>query len=105
MPAGTWPVPKPSQAARNLRAKLLHPPPNRLVANVNTAFRHEVLDIAIAQREPEIQPNSMLNGNGRELVALVGHAMHQQVLSAMSPVGVVRVTVPFHGMTEGPVDG
>jgi len=32
---------------------------------------HEVLDIAVAQRKPKIQPNSMLDDNGRVLVALV----------------------------------
>ena len=48
------------------------PPADRLVADHDTAFEHEFLDFAEAEREPEVQPHAVVDDLGRVAVAFVG---------------------------------
>lgn len=85
----------PSQAARNLRPELQHPSAVHLAAHLETALESKALELALAQCEPKVQPNSMLDDDGRHLVALVGQAMRQPMLAARSQCGAASVTSPL----------
>jgi hypothetical protein len=50
------------------RSELQDPAPDRLVGNVETPFREELLDVAIAEREPGIQPHCVPDDRRRKLV-------------------------------------
>jgi hypothetical protein len=56
---------------------MVHPTPNCLVRNRNPAFRQQILDIAKAQSEPEIQPDRLLNDLRRESVSVVADFLHR----------------------------
>jgi len=47
------------------------PQSDRLVTDRDTAFSHQILDIAAAQIEAMIEPNNVLNDLGRKAVALI----------------------------------
>ncbi len=55
-----------------LLPELVRPPPHRFIAEHDAASGHQLFDIAKAQREPEVQPNSMGDNLGGESVTLVG---------------------------------
>lgn len=50
------------QAPRKHRAEFEHPTPDRLIGEVKPALGKQVLHIAIAQGEPEIQPDRVVIG-------------------------------------------
>lgn len=49
---------------------------NRLVGHVDATLCEQIFNISIAEREPEVEPNRMLDNRGREAVAGVGEAAH-----------------------------
>ncbi len=61
MPLWVCPRTPSSQTSHDRRAKPLYPSPNGLVRHFDTPFSHELLDVAEAQVESSIQPNSALN--------------------------------------------
>jgi hypothetical protein len=70
---------------RDDRAEFQYPTPNRLIGEVETALGQELLDVAIAQREPQIEPDRMLNDRRREAMPAIGEDCHaQSYLAAMS---------------------
>ena len=69
MPASRRPWPAPSDPCGIDPAELERPSTYRLVGDVDAAFREEILDIAVAQGEPEIEPDRMLDDRGRKSVA------------------------------------
>src|SRR5580704_13713436 len=50
------------------RSELQHPAPYRLVGNVETALREQLLNVAIAEREPGIKPNCVPDNGWRKLM-------------------------------------
>ena len=72
MPAVRRPWPAPADPRGIGAAKLERPSTHRLVGGIDAALSKQVLDIAIAQREPEIEPDRMLDDHGREAVTGVG---------------------------------
>ena len=46
-----------------------HPRTNRLVSDVDSSLREKILDIPVAHRETEIEPNGLSNNVGVEAVA------------------------------------
>ena len=52
------------------------PPPNRFVAHHYTAFKHEFLDAAEAEREPEAQPHAMVDDLDRVAVTFARRHCH-----------------------------
>ncbi len=52
-----------------LTADIQHPPPHRLVGDIQTALDEQIFDVAIAEREPHIEPNGVPDNHRRELVA------------------------------------
>ena len=53
-------------------------PPARSIAlkGIDTAFGEQVLDVAIAEREPEVELGSMLDDGGRKVMAGVEDLAH-----------------------------
>ena len=52
------------------------PAPDRFVGEVEPAFGKELLDIAVAQGEAEVEPDRVLDDLGREAMAAVGERGH-----------------------------
>jgi len=50
---------------------MVHPTPNGLIGHNNPPFREQVLDVAQAEGEPEVQPYRLTNDLGREPVARI----------------------------------
>jgi hypothetical protein len=53
-----------AQLSRDRGAELQHPSAHRFVGDIEPAFGQQFLDIAVAQGEPEIQPNRVLDDPG-----------------------------------------
>jgi hypothetical protein len=66
-------------------SELQDPAPDRLIGGLDAALCQEFLDIAVAEREPEIEPDCVLDDLGWELVTRVGDGLY--------PCGLPR-TVP-----------
>ncbi len=56
--------------------ELKRPTALRLVGDIDAAFGKQILNVALAQRKPEIQPDGVLDDLGRKAVASVGRAGH-----------------------------
>ncbi len=48
-----------------------HPQTHRLIADVNSSLREKILDVPVAHRKTEIEPNGLSNDIGMEAVAPV----------------------------------
>ena len=58
-----------AQVPRKLSPELQDPASDRLVRNVQAAFGQEFLDVAVAERETQIEPDGMADDVRREAVA------------------------------------
>src|SRR5271166_1838339 len=65
-----------AQVGRDHRSEMVHPTPNRLVRHRDSAFRQQILDVAQAESEPEVEPNCLLNNLGRETIPAVADFLH-----------------------------
>jgi hypothetical protein len=73
-----------SQAGGDLGSEVIDPAPNGLVRDDDPALREQILDVAIAEREPEIQSDRLLNDLRR--VAGVADFLHSFRYRAVKPV-------------------
>ena len=64
--------PQPTEVAGEHGAELQDPAPNDLVRALDAALGQELLHIAVAEREPEVEPRCVPDDLGRKLVAGVG---------------------------------
>ena len=69
-----------AQATREDRSELQNPAPNRLIRDLETALGEQLLSVAVAQGEAEIQPNGMLDDETGEPVAAVAERGHLATL-------------------------
>src|SRR5271169_2929743 len=77
MPAIAWPRTAPPQSARNNRPEFQHPAAHRLVRDIESALGEKLLHIAVAQGEPKVQPDGVLDDDrGKTMAAVrdIGHA-------------------------------
>ena len=88
VPRRARPLPPPSELTGKDRPELEHPSPDRLVRHIEPALGEQVLDVAEAQREPEIQLDGLPDDLGRETVTMVLGAGHRTTL----PSGSTRRT-------------
>ena len=60
-----------AQPAREYRLELEDPLPDCFVRDVETTFGEQLLNVAVAQRETEIQPDGVLDDEGGEAVPTI----------------------------------
>src|ERR1700738_2862736 len=58
------------------RPEMVHPAAHRLIGDQDAAFRQQIFDVARAQREPNIEPDRLLDDFGREPVPLEAYFLH-----------------------------
>lgn len=82
--------------------ELVAPGPNRLVCHGHAALGHQLLDIAIADREPEIQPYAVADDFRGKTVAMVGRARAVYEPFHQNPRQLDRATrrAESRGMTD-----
>ena len=103
MPAIARPRATLAQPSRDRGTELQHPSPHRFVGDVEPSFGQQLLDIAVAQGEAEIEPDRVLDDLGREAMAAVAERAHADILSdtplASDPVSVTMPSMfePIHG--------
>src|SRR6266851_8080458 len=83
------------QVSRHRRTKLQDPAADGLVANAQTSRGQQILDVSVAQGEPQIEPNGVANDSGREAVAGVGNGAHHHSY----PIHNATVTMPDRCVT------
>ena len=76
MPAITRPRTAPSQRPGDRRSEFEHPAAHALIGNIEPALGEQLLNIAIAQAEPEVQPDGMLDDDRRKAMPTIGERMH-----------------------------
>src|SRR5262249_28195884 len=73
-----------AQVRCNNGPEMVHPAPNGLIGDRNTAFCQQIFDVTKAQREPEIEPDRLLDDLGREPVTFVADFLHSVCYLTMS---------------------
>src|SRR5208337_4539296 len=58
------------------RPEMIHPTSDCLVRNCNSALREQILDVTKAEREPEIEPDRLVNDLRREPISGVADFRH-----------------------------
>ena len=81
MPLRVCPRTLSSQTSGDRRSKPLYPSPNGLVRHVYTPFSHKFLDVAEAQVESGIQPNSALDDRWWEVEISIANLIHPAILN------------------------
>src|ERR1039458_8671705 len=85
------------QVGSDHRSEMIHPTPDCLVGHRHSTLREQIFDVAQAQREPEVEPNRLLNDLRREPVAGVADFPHPPLATGPPKGPQVRrgVTMPF----------
>src|SRR5216683_1192054 len=66
-----------------------------VIGNIQAALGEELLDVAVAQCEPEIKPDRVLDDRRREAMPSVGELIHAGSLPhGLAPSNSVSVTMP-----------
>ena len=71
VPSIAWAGAAPPQPPRDHRAELQHPAPDGFVGNVEPALGEEILDVSVAERKAQVEPDRMLDDNRRKPVTTV----------------------------------
>jgi hypothetical protein len=69
------------QVPRDPGPELQNPPPHRLIGDIEPPFSEELFHVAVAQGEPEIKPNRMLDDRRREAMSTIREMGHARTLS------------------------
>jgi hypothetical protein len=69
MPLGGWPMTSAAKFHGEQRSKLQDPSPDRFIGDIQPALGQQILDIAKAEGEVNVQPNRMPDDVRRGLVA------------------------------------
>jgi len=59
------------------RPEMVHPAPDGLIGDHDPAFRQQIFDVAEAQREPNIEPDRVLDDFGRKAIAAIADFDHR----------------------------
>ena len=71
----------PAQSSRERRPELEDPLPDCLVGDVETAFGEQLLNVAVAQREAQIQPDGVLDDEGRKAMPTIAGCDYPAMLA------------------------
>src|SRR6202045_107398 len=66
----------PPQLACDPGPEFQHPAPHRFIGNLQAALGEEFLHVAVAQCEPEIKPDRVLDDRRREAMPAIGELIH-----------------------------
>src|SRR5271155_646685 len=95
MPTIARPRPAAAQPSRDHRSEFQHPTPDGFIGDVEPPLGEEFLDVPIAQREAQVEPDRVLDNYRRKAVAAVGDFSHRaSVPSASLPDYPVKLTKP-----------
>jgi hypothetical protein len=61
---------------RDHRSEVIHPTPNGLVGQRDSAFRQQILDVTQAEGEPKVEPYRLVNDLRREPLSSVADLLH-----------------------------
>jgi hypothetical protein len=64
-----WPWASTAKFSSEQRPKPQNPSPHRFVGDIQTALRKQIFDVAIAERETQIEPNGVADDRRRKLMA------------------------------------
>jgi hypothetical protein len=67
-----------AQVLGNYWPEFENPPMDRFIADHQSALSQKILDVPVAQRETEVEPDSVPDDVGRKSVAGVGDRLHDQ---------------------------
>ena len=70
------------------------PAPDRLITHHDTTYKHQLLDLTKAQREPKVQPHAMVDDLDRVAVALVRRRCGAHPTDPSRAPTLTNVTVP-----------
>src|ERR1700693_2502595 len=83
-----------SEPAGKPGPELQNPPPHRFIGNLQPSLGQELLHVPVAQGEPEIKPDRMLDDRRREAMSAVGELIHAgMLLSRATRSNPVSVTM------------
>jgi HSP20 family protein len=85
----------PPEPSCNPGSEFQHPAPYRLIGDIEPALGKQILHIAIAQGEPEVQPDRVLDDRRRKAMSAIREMGHARTLSdQLLPGDPVAVTMP-----------
>src|SRR3981189_1538023 len=84
----------PPQLARDPGPEFQHPAPHRLIGNLQAALVEKFLNVAVAQGEPEIKPDRVLDDRRREAMSAVGELIHVESLPDGPPSRTCFCDIP-----------
>src|SRR5712672_172727 len=90
----------PPQIASDHRSEFEHPTANALVGDVEPTLGKQLLDIAIAQSEAQVEPNRVLNHGRRKTVPAIGDRKHPRSLRPVGDYSEVILTMPLYLISE-----
>src|SRR5947207_8620494 len=92
--ARSWAAP--SQPAGEPGPELQNPPPHGFIGNLQASLGQKLLDVAVAQGEPEIKPDRVLDDRRREAMSSIGRLIHAGILPCRATrSNPVSLTMPF----------
>src|SRR5438552_4826474 len=94
VPAIARPRTKLAKASRNHRSEFQYPTADALVGEVEPTLRKQLLHVAIAQGEAQVEPNHVLNHGRREPVPAIRDRTHSRSLRPVGGHGQVTLTMP-----------
>src|SRR5207248_3287763 len=71
-----------AQVCCDHRSKMVHPAPNGFIGHQDPALGQQILDVTIAQSEPDIKPDRLLDDFGREAVAAIADLWSSSTVTA-----------------------
>src|SRR5208282_4441826 len=69
MPPRRWPRASTAKLPSELRPEPQDPSPHRFVGDIQPTLSEQIFDVAVAEREAHIEPNSVLDDRWRKLIA------------------------------------
>ena len=88
VPASAWAWAATAAASCELRPELQHPAPHCFVGDVESALGQQFLDITVAQGEPEIEPDRVLDDRRREAMSAVGELIYAGIRPSRAPARI-----------------
>src|SRR5207248_919039 len=89
-----------SEPAGKSGPELQNPAPHRLIGDIESAFSEELLHVPVAQCEPQIEPDRVLDDRRREAMSAVGELIHAGSLPCRATrSNPVSVTLPFYRLS------